>query len=174
MAGIDVSYSDEIKFLDNGSRDWQKWIEQLILLAQKEIGKKNTQSLSINFVSPEKSQQINSKYRKKARPTDVISFAIEDGDEELNMSEFISDPDFEEDIGDLFMCIDVIKRHSQEYGTGFDREFGYTIVHGYLHLNGYDHIEKSAAKKMFAIQGKVLSDYGLPLYPDQLDEGRGK
>ena len=40
--------------------------------------------------------------------------------------------------------------------------------------NGYDHIEPDEAKEMFGIQGKVLEEYGLPLYPDQLDVGRGK
>ncbi|MCT6866320.1 MAG: rRNA maturation RNase YbeY, partial [Lactobacillus panisapium] len=112
-------------------------------------------------------------YRGKDRPTDVISFAIEDGGDQIDFSVF-DDPEFIEDIGDLFMCPSVIMRHSKEYGTGWDREFGYTLVHGFLHLNGYDHIEPNEAKTMFKIQGKVLEDYGLPLYPDQLDEGRGK
>lgn len=171
MAGVDISFNDETDFLD---AQWQEWIHNLLLLAQKEIQKQNKQSLSINFVSEQKSHAINRKYRQKDRPTDVISFAIEDGNEKLDLADFIADPNFEEDIGDLFMCIDVIKRHSQEYETGFKREFGYTLVHGFLHLNGYDHIKKDEAQRMFAIQGKILEDYGLPLYPDQLDIGRGK
>jgi len=43
-----------------------------------------------------------------------------------------------------------------------------------LHLNGFDHIEPNEAKEMFKIQGQVLEEYGLPLYSNQLDEGRGK
>lgn len=174
MQGIDVSYSDEVGFLTKGDRDWEDWIMQLLLMAKKEIGKDNAQEMSINFVDEDRSQAINRDYRDKDRPTDVISFAIEDGDDGLDLAMFTRDPDFIEDIGDLFMCPSVIERHSKEYGTGFDREFGYTIVHGYLHLNGYDHIEPDEAKEMFGIQGKILKEYGLPLYPDQLDEGRGK
>ncbi|WP_302187869.1 rRNA maturation RNase YbeY [uncultured Lactobacillus sp.] len=174
MDPIEVSYTDEVGFLDDDQRDWQKWIRDLLLLAKQEIKKDNPLEMSINFVDEEKSNQINRDYRGKDRPTDVISFAIEDGEEGLDLAAFAADPDFVEDIGDLFMCPSVIKRHSVEYGTGFDREFGYTIVHGFLHLNGYDHIEPDEAKEMFGIQGKVLEDYGLPLYPDQLDEGRGK
>lgn len=146
----------------------------MLLLAKKEIGKDNNLELSINFVDEDESQTINKEYRDKNRPTDVISFAIEDGEDQLDLASFAAEPDFQEDIGDLFMCLSVIKRHSQEYDTGFDREFGYTIVHGFLHLNGYDHIEPDEAKKMFAVQGKVLEEYGLPLHADQLDEGRGK
>lgn len=174
MDAIDITYNDETNFLADTSRDWRKWIMDLLLMAKKEIGKENNLEMSINFVDEDKSHQINRDYRDKDRPTDVISFAIEDGEEGVDLASFISDPDLTEDIGDLFMCISVIKRHAEEYETGFDREFGYTLVHGFLHLNGYDHIEPAEAKEMFGIQGKVLEEYGLPLYPDQLDEGRGK
>ena len=173
MDSIDITFNDEVGFLDNEKRDWQKWITNLLLLAKKEINKKNNLEMSINFIDEKRSNEINKKYRGKDRPTDVISFAIEDGADQIDFSVF-DDPEFIEDIGDLFMCPSVIMRHSKEYGTGWDREFGYTLVHGFLHLNGYDHIEPNEAKTMFKIQGKVLEDYGLPLYPDQLDEGRGK
>lgn len=173
MDSIDITFNDEVGFLENEKRDWQKWITNLLLLAKKEINKKNNLEMSINFIDEKRSNEINKKYRGKNRPTDVISFAIEDGGDQIDFSVF-DDPEFIEDIGDLFMCPSVIMRHSKEYGTGWDREFGYTLVHGFLHLNGYDHIEPNEAKTMFKIQGKVLEDYGLPLYPDQLDEGRGK
>ncbi|KGG54193.1 rRNA maturation RNase YbeY [Lactobacillus sp. wkB10] len=173
MDSIDITFNDEVGFLENEKRDWQKWITNLLLLAKKEINKKNNLEMSINFIDEKRSNEINKKYRGKNRPTDVISFAIEDGEDQIDFSVF-DDPEFIEDIGDLFMCPSVIMRHSKEYGTGWDREFGYTLVHGFLHLNGYDHIEPNEAKTMFKIQGKVLGDYGLPLYPDQLDEGRGK
>lgn len=174
MEPIEITYNDEVGFLEDKDQDWKKWIMDLLLLAKKEINQQSNLEMSINFVDEEKSHEINLKYRDKDRPTDVISFAIEDGEDGLDMAAFLNDPNFQEDIGDLFMCPSVIKRHSVEYGTGFEREFGYTIVHGFLHLNGYDHIEPNEAKEMFGIQGKVLEDYGLPLYPDQLDEGRGK
>ena len=171
---IDITYNDEVGFLKDSDENWEDWISQLLLLAKKEIGKDTNLEMSINFVDEERSQEINKKYRGKDRPTDVISFAIEDGGDNLDLSIFSDDPEFREDIGDLFMCPSVIKRHSEEYGTGWNREFGYTLVHGFLHLNGFDHIDPAEAKEMFGIQGKVLETYGLPLYPDQLDEGRGK
>lgn len=174
MTPVEITYYDEIGFLNNDQQKRQDWISNLLLLAKNEIGKKNNLEMSINFVDEKRSQEINKQYRQQNRPTDVISFAIEDGEDKLAFAAFTNDPDFREDIGDLFMCPSVIKRHSQEYGTGWEREFGYTLVHGFLHLNGYDHIEPAEAKEMFGIQGKVLEDYGLPLYPDQLDKGRGK
>lgn len=172
MNQLDISFNDEVDFLQDSSRDWQKWISDLLLSAKKAIQKENQQEISINFVSKERIHEINKKYRGKDRPTDVISFAIEDGEDSNLMAQFLDDPDFIEDIGDLFICIDVVKKQAVDYETGFDREFGYTLVHGYLHLNGYDHIEDQEAKEMFSIQGKVLKDYGLPLHPDQETHGK--
>ncbi|WP_270253834.1 rRNA maturation RNase YbeY [Lactobacillus johnsonii] len=172
MNNLDISFNDEVTFLKDSDKDWISWIRNLLLSAKKEIHKENAQEMSINFVSSEKIHEINKKYRGKDRPTDVISFAIEDGLDEDFMSAFSDDPEFVEDIGDLFLCPEVIKRHSVEYETGFNREFGYTLVHGYLHLNGYDHIEDDEAKIMFGIQGKVLREYGLPLHPDQENHGK--
>ena len=77
MDPIEVSYTDEVGFLDDDQRDWQKWIMDLLLLAKQEIKKDNPLEMSINFVDEEKSNQINRDYRGKDRPTDVISFAIE-------------------------------------------------------------------------------------------------
>ncbi|EFO71241.1 translation metalloprotein YbeY [Lactobacillus iners LactinV 01V1-a] len=87
-------------------------------------------------------------------------------------AQFIETPDFVEDIGDLFICPEVVEKHATEYETGFYREFGYTLVHGYLHLNGYDHIKDDEAEVMFGIQSKVLEEYGLPLHPDQETHGK--
>ena len=76
MEGIDVSYQDDVGFLEKEGRDLEKWIMDLLLLAKKEIGKDNAQEMSINFVDEDRSQAINRDYRDKDRPTDVISFAI--------------------------------------------------------------------------------------------------
>lgn len=170
MAELNISFNDETDFLKHSDRDWRIWIEKLLLLAKKRINKTNALEMSINFVSPDRIHEINKKYRGKDRATDVISFAIEDGDEQLDLSAFEQDPDFVEDIGDLFICPEVVKAHAKEYETGFNREFGYTCVHGFLHLNGYDHIKPEEAKVMFGIQGEVLADYGLPLHHRKISE----
>ncbi|BDR60537.1 rRNA maturation RNase YbeY [Lactobacillus xylocopicola] len=174
MAPLDITYNDEVGFLQDQEHDWQNWIDELLILAKKEVAPATNLEMSVNFIAEARSQAINREYRGQDRPTDVISFAIEDGEDQLDLAVFGQDADFYQDIGDLFLCPPVINRHSKEYGTGWDREFGYTLVHGFLHLNGYDHIDPNEAKEMFGIQGSVLEKYGLPLYPDQLDQGRGK
>lgn len=163
-APLTIAFNDEVSFLTSSQRDWKSWIQQLLLQAREKIGKQNPLEMSISFVDQERIHAINKKYRGKDRATDVISFAIEDGDEGLNLASFEADPNFVEEIGDLFICPDVVRVHSREYGTGFDREFGYTCVHGFLHLNGYDHIKADEAKVMFGLQGEILAEYGLPLH----------
>ena len=148
MSALDITFNDKVGFLKDADRDWTSWIERLLLKAKSEIHKENSLEMSISFVSEAEIHQINLKYRDKDRATDVISFAIEDGGDDLDMAAFTSRPDFIEDIGDLFICPSVVKGHSVEYETGFDREFGYTCVHGFLHLNGYDHIRPEDAEKM--------------------------
>lgn len=76
MDAIDITYNDETNFLADTSRDWRKWIMDLLLMAKKEIGKENNLEMSINFVDEDKSHQINRDYRDKDRPTDVISLQL--------------------------------------------------------------------------------------------------
>lgn len=172
MANLEISFNDEINFLKDKDKDWKDWISKLLLSAKVNINKTNVQEVSINFVSTERIHEINKKYRDKDRATDVISFAIEDGLDTNVLAQFMSEPGFVEDIGDLFICIDIVKKQAVDYETGFDREFGYTLVHGYLHLNGFDHIKDDEAKEMFTIQSKVLEEYGLPLLYKQKTHGK--
>lgn len=121
----------------------------------------NTEA-SINFCTKEKIQEINRQYRQIDRPTDVISFALEDGDDAgITTQELEQEFDLPRNIGDLFICPEVVGKHAQEYGHSFEREFGYTVVHGLLHLSGYDHMQETEAKVMFTLQKEILNDFGL-------------
>ncbi|WP_129044978.1 rRNA maturation RNase YbeY [Companilactobacillus metriopterae] len=136
------------------------WIEELVQFASNKLNLKDNTELSIHVVSVEEIHEINKKYRNVDRPTDVISFAINDGDEGLDFIES-QIPDLPIDLGDLFISTDIVAEHAEEYDHSFDREFGYTIVHGILHLNGYDHIELSEEEEMIGLQETILSDFGL-------------
>lgn len=157
MGKLEITYFDEIEFLDD---ERKTWITKLLDLAHDEVNKDKQLEMSITFVSKEKIQEINQKYRDKDRPTDVISFAIND-DDDLDFDQLMDDGDFYQDIGDLFICIDVVKEHAKEYGHSFDRELGYCLVHGYLHLNGYDHIDPAENEQMIGLQNKILEMDGL-------------
>ena len=110
--------------------------------------------IGIGVVTEEEIKQINSEYRKVDAPTDVLSFPIFSKEELDKMK--ADKYDTETSIGDIVLCMDVIERHAAEYGTGFNREMLYMIVHGICHLLGYDHEVEDEKKEMRALEEKIL------------------
>lgn len=110
--------------------------------------------IGIGVVTEEEIKQINNEYRKVDAPTDVLSFPIFTREELAKMK--ADKCDTEMSIGDIVLCMDVIERHAVEYGTGFNREMLYMIVHGICHLLGYDHEIPEEKKEMRILEEKIL------------------
>ncbi len=108
---------------------------------------------NVIIVNNEKIHEINKEYRGIDRPTDVISFALED-DKSFNRNDIRV-------LGDIYISIDKVKSQSEEYGHSFKRELFFLAIHGLLHLLGYDHMTKEDEKVMFGKQEEVLSRYGI-------------
>jgi probable rRNA maturation factor len=64
-------------------------------------------------------------------------------------------------LGDIIISIPKAEEQAKEYGHSFIRELGFLSVHGFLHLLGYDHMEKEEEEKMFSRQKEILDDHGL-------------
>lgn len=109
--------------------------------------------LDVIIVDNEYIHKINKEYRGVDRPTDVISFALED------------DPDIKLDhriLGDIYISIDKAREQANEYGHSLKRELCFLTVHGVLHLLGYDHMKsKKDEEVMFGKQDKILNDLGI-------------
>lgn len=150
--------SDEIK---------KQTLELLDFAAQK-IGK-DDKEMAVTFVTNERSHELNLLYRQTDRPTDVISLEYKPEEAIVFDDSFLADdPDladlmteFDPYIGDLFISIDKAKEQAQEYGHSFEREMGFLAVHGFLHINGYDHYTPEEEKEMFNLQEEILKAYGL-------------
>ncbi|WP_395318549.1 rRNA maturation RNase YbeY [Fructilactobacillus frigidiflavus] len=145
------------------SEDQQKLIKNVLDFAAKEIGLKDNTEMSVTMVNNERIQAINREYRNVDRATDVISFAIEDENDDefpVMMSDEMK-AEIPENIGDIFVSIDKVNEQADFLGHSVDRELGFLIVHGFLHLNGYDHMEPADEKVMFDLQRKILNEYGL-------------
>ena len=113
--------------------------------------------VSITFVTNEEIAQLNSAYRGKEGPTDVLSFECDALDDEFLLLE---DDTFEEPVitlGDIVIAPDVAAAQCREYGTTFSQEISLLLVHGLLHLCGYDHIEEQEAQVMEALEKEILS-----------------
>ena len=108
---------------------------------------------NVIFVDNEYIHKLNKDYRGIDRPTDVITFALEDGEEvDLNAWRI---------LGDIYISIDKAKEQATEYGHPFLRELAFLTVHGFLHLLGYDHMNKEDEKIMFSEQEEILNGYGI-------------
>ncbi|MBR1377222.1 MAG: rRNA maturation RNase YbeY [Bacilli bacterium] len=99
--------------------------------------------------------KINKDYRGIDRPTDVISFALEDE------KDMILDSEVGRILGDIYISIDKCREQAKEYGHSFLRELAFLSVHGFLHLQGYDHMEKKDEEVMFKLQDDILDSYGI-------------
>ncbi|PAQ13296.1 rRNA maturation RNase YbeY [Bacillus sp. FJAT-42315] len=133
-------------------------IDILNFTAKKE-GVNAGSEVSITLTDNERIQEINRDYRDKDQPTDVISFALEEmGEEEVAIT---GADDLPRVLGDIIISIPRAKEQAEEYGHSFERELGFLVVHGLLHLLGYDHMTEEEEKVMFAKQREILDEYGL-------------
>ena len=79
--------------------------------------------------------------------------------ENPELAEMMSE--FDAYIGELFISIDKAHEQAEEYGHSFEREMGFLAVHGFLHINGYDHYTPEEEAEMFGLQEEILTAYGL-------------
>lgn len=103
------------------------------------------------LVDEEEIHELNKTYRKVDRPTDVITFALEDGDDFQN-------PEFRT-LGDVYICVSIAYKQAEMYGHSRIREICFLATHGILHLLGYDHMEEEEEKVMFSLQEELLKGY---------------
>lgn len=108
-------------------------------------------------------QEINNEYRNIDRPTDVLSFPmneVEDYKSEENV--WCVNPETEEVIlGDIVINGDYVKKQAYEYGHSEKREIAFLVIHSLLHLLGYDHMTETEEKVMFGLQEEILENYGI-------------
>ena len=124
------------------------YLQSFLIKVFKQIKKKNlanklqgAEHLTIAFVSSSESKRLNRQFRNKDYPTDVLSFdSLEPGS-----------------LGELILCSQVLVRQAKEHDLSMRDEVCYMVLHGVLHLMGYDH-EKTAkqARQMFDLQDEIF------------------
>ena len=150
------------------SEEILKQTQEILEFAAQKTGKENKE-MAVTFVSNERSHELNLEYRDTDRPTDVISLeykpeldiAVDEEDllDHPELAEMLED--FDAYIGELFISVDKAREQAEEYGHSFEREMGFLAVHGFLHINGYDHYTPEEEAEMFELQEEILTAYGL-------------
>lgn len=144
------------------SEEQQAEIERILVFAGEQLELEEDTEMSVTFMDNAAIQEINRDYRHKDAPTDVISFALEElGEDEMPIIFEEEDMMMPRNIGDIMISIERAAEQAEEYGHSYERELGFLAVHGFLHLNGYDHMTEEDEKEMFDLQRKILADYGL-------------
>ncbi|MGX7445929.1 rRNA maturation RNase YbeY [Dolosigranulum pigrum] len=118
-------------------------------------------AMSVIIVDNEEIQNINREYRQKDAVTDVISFALEESVVEDDFPAIQEVMDESRELGDIFVSFQRAQEQAVEYGHSFKRELGFLVVHGFLHLNGYDHMTDEEEAEMFDLQRDILNGFGL-------------
>lgn len=108
--------------------------------------------VDITLVDDTAIHELNRTYRGIDRPTDVLSFALDEGEEEPE----VDDDEIEHLLGDVIISAPTAVRQGEEYGHGLEREMTYLAVHGMLHLLGYDHMEEKDKLIMRKREEEVL------------------
>lgn len=111
----------------------------------------------IRFVDVDESIELNHQYRDKNSPTNVLSFPNELPEIMMEIEEL---KDAAKHIGDLILCEPVVKKEAVEQNKSLTQHWAHLIIHGVLHLHGYDHIIESDAEIMEALEIKVLQNLG--------------
>ena len=104
--------------------------------------------LSVCFTNDVEIQELNKNYRGKDKPTNVLSFPNEP---------LLNNPDRQVLLGDLILSIDTIEKEAKEQEKEFKDHLSHLIIHGFLHLLGYDHVDEDQAQAMESKEIKILS-----------------
>jgi probable rRNA maturation factor len=119
--------------------------------------------VSIALVGNEEMRSLNNEYRGIDKETDVLSFPmVEFIDEELEEEdENVEYIDEEVALGDIVISMQSVVEQSEDYGHSFNRELAFLLVHGMLHLLGYDHEDEASEKEMLEKQKTILEEMNL-------------
>ena len=129
-------------------------VEQLCRFVMEAENKPANTEVSISFVSNDEIAKLNEAYRGIVGPTDVLSFECDSIEDEVSAHTAAEQP-FE--LGDIIIAPDIAAAQSSDYGTSVVEELELLLVHGMLHLFGWDHIEDAEAEKMEAREKDILA-----------------
>ncbi|WAS99867.1 rRNA maturation RNase YbeY [Rouxiella chamberiensis] len=125
--------------------DFQQWLEAVLPQFQEES------EVTIRIVDEAESQELNLTYRGKDKSTNVLSFPFE------------APPGMELPLlGDLVICRQVVEKEALEQNKALNAHWAHMVVHGSLHLLGYDHIVEEEAEEMEAIEIEIMQSLGHP------------
>ena len=142
---VEISISDKIESAENDVPEpalLQSWATAAYLSSVPAVA-------SMLITDIDEMQQLNKRYRNKDKPTNVLSFPMQ--------------LPVEDDVfllGDIALCAPVIKQEASQQSKSEISHWAHMVVHGMLHLQGYDHINNDEAEEMERLEIKILNQLG--------------
>lgn len=139
-----VILNNQTDFVIPTAEQFSQWVSLAL-----DFHKKNAQ-VSIEIVSKEQIQKLNNEFRGFDKPTNVLSF-------EMNLPDYIDEPL----IGDLAICAEVVEQEAHSQNKLSEHHWAHLVIHGTLHLLGYDHIIDDEAEDMEALEIQLLKQINI-------------
>jgi probable rRNA maturation factor len=131
------------------SNDIIIWVSR----AMRAVGRRQDADVSVRVVNATEMRQLNNEFREQDKPTNVLSFPA--GDIEGLPS------DAQMPLGDIVVCAEVVRSEAMDQGKTVEAHWAHMVVHGTLHLLGFDHENDSDAATMEGLEIKILTDNGI-------------
>ena len=145
------------------------WCESAIQNQSHHKAFDNSLSVLIRIVDSEESADLNNTYRQKQGPTNVLSFpnevpefmfGVTELDEDINEEQIIELNEQKSYLGDLVICESLLQVEAAEQSKSVVSHWAHLIIHGILHLQGFDHIDDKEALEMEALEIQILEQLG--------------
>lgn len=147
MLTADIQHASSATALPKDA-ELQAWAQAALNAALPDAGEKE---LSLRIVDADEIQALNAQYRQKDKPTNVLSFPCE-------LPEGVDVPL----LGDIVVCASVVQQEAHEQHKTEQSHWAHMVVHGTLHLLGYDHIDDAEAEEMEGLETQILTQLGFP------------
>ena len=152
MIDLQLQFASQSTQLPEAKRI-EDWIRQSCL-------DRDDVSVGIRIVDIDESAELNEQYRHKHGPTNVLSFPYESPHLPDEVEE--DEDTFEEYMGDLVICAPVVEAEAGQQGKTLLAHWAHMVVHGMLHLQGYDHVDPDEAEQMESLERTILAGLGFP------------
>ncbi len=141
---IEVQYASSNLSLP-AEKSLQRWAEAAL---ESDI---SLPGLVVRIVDENESRTLNNQFRSKNAPTNVLSFPFE-----------VPDGVEMDHLGDLVICAGVVQQEALQQGKPVEHHWAHMVVHGVLHLRGYDHLDEVQANEMETLEKQILVELGIP------------
>ena len=143
---VAVQYASRARFLPRRPAV-ERWVEGTL------AGRHEGADLTVRIVGREEGCRLNERFRGVPRPTNVLSFPFDAPP---------GAPAGEGELGDVVLCAPVVNREARAQGKPRDDHWAHLVVHGVLHLLGYEHDTPAAAERMEGLERGILARFGVP------------